>query len=72
MKTFIFVIETRGQKTFEVKADSAEQACNILANCDDEKKYLIESEDDWNLDAWSREPIEKKLVNNIEDEYEEE
>lgn len=71
MKTFIFVIETRGQKIFEVKADSAEQACNILANCDDEGKYLIESEDDWNLDSWSREPIEKKLLNNIEDEYEE-
>lgn len=71
MKTFIFVIETRGQKTFEVKADSAEQACSILANCDDEEKYLIESEDDWNLDSWSREPIEKKLLNNIEDEYEE-
>lgn len=69
MKTFIFGIDTRGHKKFEVKAESKEEACKLLADCGHEKEYLVESEDDWKLDDWSGDPIEKQLINYIEDEW---
>lgn len=67
---FVFVIETIGRKVFDVEAESKEQACKLLASCGDEKQYLVESEDDWNLDPWSRKSIEEKLLDYIEDECE--
>lgn len=67
MTIYTFNIETRGTKVFEVEADSPEEACKILANCDNEKDFLVESEDDWVLDAWSKKSIEEKLMDHIEE-----
>ncbi|UQS93280.1 hypothetical protein Scipio_00051 [Acinetobacter phage Scipio] len=67
MNTYTFTIETRGTKVFEVEANSPEEACKILANCENEKDYLVESDDDWVLDTWSKKSTEEKLMDFIDE-----
>lgn len=67
MTIYTFNIETRGTKTFEVEAETPEEACKILANADDDRDYLIESYDDWEIDPWSRKSLEEKLMDIIEE-----
>lgn len=75
MKTFTFEFDTTGRKVYQVTAESAEEAANLLIEADEDcdDKYLIESEgDSWVLDAWGRESLNKKVQAQITCEWSEE
>lgn len=75
MKTFTFEFDTTGRKVYQVTAESAEEAANLLieADGDGDDKYLIESEgDSWVLDSWCRKPLNEKVQNAITNEWDEE
>ena len=75
MKTFTFEFDTTGRKVYQVTAESAEEAANLLIEADEDgdDKYLIESEgDSWVLDAWSRKSLNEKVQDQITCEWDEE
>ena len=72
MKTFTFEFDTTGHKVYQVTAESAEEAANLLIEAD-EDKYLIESEGySWVLGAWSRKSLNEKVQEQITCERDEE
>ena len=67
MKKFKFGISTTGYKTYEIKAESIEEAAKILWEAEKDgladEKYLIESEDeDWDLGGYTGQTPEEKLI----------
>ena len=80
MKTFTFEFDTTGHKVYQVTAESAEEAANLLIEADEDgdDKYLIESEGDswvldaWVLGAWSHKSLNEKVQEQITCEWDEE
>lgn len=71
MPSFEFGIPIIGRETYSVQANSVEEACNILAECDDPQKYLVESEYDWDL-GWNRKTLADRLSEYVDSEWDEE
>lgn len=72
MPVYQFVVPTTGSETFQVKADSPEEAARILAESQDPNQYLIEKECEWDasqMNTWDSEPSEQ-LPNFIERVFE--
>lgn len=70
MKKFTFGISTTGYKTYEIKAESIEEAAKILWEAEEDgladEKYLIESEgEDWNLSGYMNKSPEEKLLDMV-------
>lgn len=69
MPTFNFSLDLKGTASYEVEAETLEEACKLLADADAEdgfkNQYLIESDVEIEL-PYGLEPVHEKLMHLVD------